>query len=102
MKPEDIAIEVKKEREETLSPIGNCGEKLFTSMEIAGEVWRREKENEEFDGRGKREIMASVIRNLDELCEERRIGRISAIGEEWYGTHQTIANLQQMIDEIKK
>ena len=102
MTPEYIVNEVKKEREEILYQIEDGGEELFTVSEIARGVWKNEKADEKDDRRGKRKIMASVIRNLCDLCEERRIGEISAVGEKWYGAHQAIANLQQMLDEIKK
>ena len=102
MTPEYIVNEVKKEREEILYQIEDGGEELFTVSEIARGVWKNEKADEKDDRRGKRKIMASVIRNLRELCEERRISQISAIGEEWYGTHQAAVKLHKGIDDLKK
>ena len=98
MKPEDIVNKVKKEREEILFLLENRGDEVFVETEIVGELGGHKKD----DRKDKRKIVLSVMRNLSDLWKEKKIGKISARGEKWYGTNQATAKLQEMLDEIKK
>ena len=98
MKPEYIASRAKKEREEVLSFLENCVDEIFTVSNISGELFKCEIADGEGDMRSKRDIVASVIRNLHDLCEEEKIGQSFTLGRDWYGTNQAIAKLRKEIE----
>jgi hypothetical protein len=96
MKPEDIVSEIKRRRDAILTMFEVGGSELFTAEEIAtaviGGTPRTKLDREEYN---------RVMTTLSDLCEEEKIGRLYAGGKTWYGTHQTVARLEDMLDDLK-